>query len=342
MPFRSSKAARASNSLASTTPSNKNKPSRTARNAFGLLSRFAPDSADDQIAEDLDKLTLTNNTQEQFPKQQQQYGNQEPQYWSQQGIIKPPENVDCDTLQGWTQAKGRLPSSFSTGLKTGTVITAHIEQLPGNTPWLDSDWRAHDPKVERARWAAATTIKTVVTRGKYRPGPRTRSGVLFADQKAGTIVFHPEVRPYPSKKIPDTDPSITFQNGVRFRTKGRYWLIVKSTAKSVWEVPIYTNGDTGLANVKKKHWSKYYSLRPDTVAPKDFQNQSPNNTPWSIGYMNEHQKTMKGRKMRKTMVVRITEVYRRAIDDADVKIVGALEDVDIPIAVEKTPKYIVD
>ncbi|TKA72259.1 hypothetical protein B0A55_06820 [Friedmanniomyces simplex] len=101
------------------------------------------------------------------------------------------------------------------------------------------------------------------------------------------------------------------------RTKGRYWIVVKCTAESVWGVPTYTNGNTKLANIKKKHWSKYYSLRPDTVAPKDFQNQSRNNTPWSIGCMKEHHKTIKGRKMRNTMVVRITEVYRRAIDDAD-------------------------
>ncbi|KAK5124937.1 hypothetical protein LTR85_001127 [Meristemomyces frigidus] len=208
-------------------------------------------------------------------------------------------------------------------------------------PWA-TNWRSPDAQANRERYARAATIKSKFAKGTHRPGPRTKAGVLHADQKDGTIVFRWDVRPFPSKKVPDTDPRIFYQNGTRYLKKGRYWLVVKATGKTVWEAPIYTNNDTGLLLVPRKFWKQYFSLLPHGMPLEGFKNQSPSNKVASIDWMSVDEKdgTMRGRKMRNTMVVHFSEIMVRSIDLADVRIVGALSDFTTSYACEKARDFV--
>jgi len=215
-------------------------------------------------------------------------------------------------------------------------------------------WATVDRQVNKARFADATTIRTTCTRGAYRPGPRTINGVLYADQKVGAIMFHKDVRQLDDKhknsKIPDSDPRISYKNGKRYFTKGRYWLVVKSTNKKVWEAPIYTNGNLGFKNVTRKTWKHYFALRPKEVSLdqlvnahpelQDFLNQSTSHKTFEIDWMKEDHHSMKGRKMRKTMIVHFTETHERSIEQEDVVLVGAMADADSAKACAKAEPFV--
>ena len=168
--------------------------------------------------------------------------------------------------------------------------------------------------------------------GRYThsPGPKYSNGMLVADQTRGNVVFHWDIRPYPSRNIPDSDPRIWYdEEGVRCLKKGRYWLIVKVTAKKVCEIPIYTKGDTGLANVDPARWSHYICLRPYGVSKEDYKPQNPDAKYFSMGWIHGVDQSMRGGMMRHTMIARYTEVKARAHEVKDMRLVGGLDPTEI-------------
>ena len=242
---------------------------------------------------------------------------------------------DAVVEDGWTKIQER----------TASKQAADVEAPPSKEPWYEKDdWRqrtAADVKSDAARFAGSSKIWKAHT-GKYTctGGPSTRAGVKFADQVPGTIIFRPDIRPYKSDKIPDTDERILYKDNVRYLVKGRYWLIVKTTRKNVWEVPIYTNGNTGVRRKNRNTWWEYFSLRPFGVGPKGFHNQSPDNRVFSVGWVDEEKAGLRGQAMRLTMVVHFTEVHKRAMDHEDVRIVAALTREEVEAACAKAEPYV--
>jgi hypothetical protein len=145
---------------------------------------------------------------------------------------------------GWTEVPRRTPvaqiSENSIGHSAKTA-----------KPWED-DWRkpsARTIQMNKRRMAGASTLRTTGTRRSFMPGPRNVNGEIHSNFKVGTITWRWDIRPYKGTNISDSDKCIVKEKDVsRSLKKGRYWVIVKVTEKTVWEIPIYTNGDTGLAN----------------------------------------------------------------------------------------------
>ncbi|KAI7367978.1 hypothetical protein KC354_g2997 [Hortaea werneckii] len=202
-------------------------------------------------------------------------------------------------------------------------------------PWL-SDWRKPDKRTLRERIASATTIRKSSAKWTWKPGPRTKSGVLHSDLKEGTIIWHWDIRPYKGRLIPDSDSRILFKDdGSKSLKKGRYWLIVGRTEEKLWEVPIYTNGNTGLAKVPSPQKKEYFSIRPKHVQPEKFVNQSPTNLVVSVDWMGEKDDQLEGQKLRETMVAHFHEVFIRDINEEPIRVVGAIRKEDTWAACEK-------
>ncbi|TKA72257.1 hypothetical protein B0A55_06819 [Friedmanniomyces simplex] len=122
--------------------------------------------------------------------------------------------------------------------------------------------------------------------------------------------------------------------------KGRYWLIVHSTSKKVWDIAIYTNGDTGLRNLGPGRRRHYFSLRPMGVDAADFKNQSSTHDYVSIDCMNRDDRQIVGKPMRSTMIARFTEVFEHDINKEGLRVVGAIAEKDVVFAVGKAWDYI--
>ncbi|KAK4901525.1 hypothetical protein LTR27_001297 [Elasticomyces elasticus] len=224
----------------------------------------------------------------------------------------------------WTTVRGRA-TSRAPG-KTREAIDGIVTTAVVNEPWKD-DWRNPDPKANALRYAAAATAHTTQTRNtRYtcKPGPRTKSGTLLVDQVKGNIII--------------------WVNGVRSRKKGRYFLIVKSTGKFVWEAPIYTNNNTGLTNVDPTEWKEYFSLKPFDISPEAFKsmNQVPGSKYFSVTWMHNDDPNMRGNKMRATSVVHFTEIKKRHMDVDDVRLVGAIAKDEVEELCAKAHKHIKD
>ncbi|KAK4549443.1 hypothetical protein LTR36_006440 [Oleoguttula mirabilis] len=240
-----------------------------------------------------------------------------------------------------------VPTRVSTQLPADP--TTNVDNRPSTTqsvaPWLNRDWRNPDKEANRSRYAKQSTIKVSRTmgakRGAYRPGPRTRNGILHANLTPGTIIWRWDIRPCLSKSIPDSDTRIIKKkDGSRWLKKGRYWLIVDCTKKQVWEIPLYTNNNTGLKNVARQAWRDYLSIRPKNVSASEFINQSPANPVCAIDWLDDGDEQLRGKCMRTTMVAHFTEVFRRDINDEPVRVVGMLRTEDIHVACEKARKYV--
>ncbi|KAK5717553.1 hypothetical protein LTR17_015996 [Elasticomyces elasticus] len=244
----------------------------------------------------------------------------------------------------WTAVRGRA-TSFAPS-QAREAINGIVAAAVVNEPWKE-DWRNPDPKANALRYAAAATAHTTQTRNtRYtcKPGPRTKSGTLLVDQVKGNIVFRWDIRPCRVGKFADDHPQIIWVNGVRSRKKGRYFLIVKSTGKFVWEAPIYTNNNTGLTNVDPTEWKEYFSLKPFDISPEVFKsmNQVPGSKYFSVTWMHNDDPNMRGNRMRATSVVHFTEIKKRRMDVDDVRLVGAIAKDEVEELCAKAHNHIKD
>ncbi|KAK3707726.1 hypothetical protein LTR37_011903 [Vermiconidia calcicola] len=238
------------------------------------------------------------------------------------------------SAQDWTKVESKkvkpAPIQPVSQLKTSSYYNKGIGRSAA-TFMQSTNWRARAPEVEEARHAVGT-IGQVPTRvgesGRSRMtcnfGPRTIDGVLHADQTAGAILWHPDVRRCPDpKKVPKGWKAYQ-ENGVWWMWKGRYWLVVESDKAHVWEAPVFTNNDKGLSRVDQERRREYMSVRPKHIDPQHFNNQSPTNEVLSIEYMKYRDAQLEGKLVRTTMVVHCTEVRKRPINHSPLRLVGAM------------------
>ena len=215
-------------------------------------------------------------------------------------------------------------------------LTAHppVTANGSSAPWLTTtNWRERDPKAQKARAEAARTIgkthntfKSRRSRMTYKAGPRTIGGVLFADQIPGAVTWHWDERPYNQIGKPTGRYRIFKKaDGTQWMQKGRYWVIVEVVDdEKVYEVPIYSNNDTGLRSVKPKFWKDYFSLCPQHIDPKDFHNQSPENEVLEMIWMELGDDELERKLVRTTMVVHWSEIRERSIDIQELRLVGKM------------------
>ncbi|KAI6909217.1 hypothetical protein KC318_g3334 [Hortaea werneckii] len=229
------------------------------------------------------------------------------------------------------------------GLQTAGEPTLSQRPTPVSksfAPWM-SDWRKPDRRTIYERIAGATTIRTSTKNWTWKPGPRTKGGILHADLKEGTIVWHWDIRPCESDFIPDSDKRVFFKSdGSKWLKKGRYWLIVGRTEETLWEVPIYTNGNTGLSKVPGRNKSEYFSIRPKHVQSESFVNQSPTNEYVSVDWMTSGEDKLRGQRLRETMVAHFHEVFARDINEEPIRVVGAIRKEDTQAACEKVKPHL--
>ncbi|KAI6868789.1 hypothetical protein KC323_g2946 [Hortaea werneckii] len=237
-------------------------------------------------------------------------------------------------------AKGLLTTAE--GLQAAAEPTLSHRPIAASksfAPWM-SDWRKPDSRTIRERIAGATTIRTSTRKWTWKPGPRTRGGVLHADLKEGTIVWHWDIRRCESDFIPDSDKRVFFKDdGSKWLKKGRYWLIVGRTDEKLWEIPIYTNSNTGLARVAGRNKREYFSIRPKHVQSGDFVNQSPTNQVVSVDWMADGEDQVRGQQLRETMVAHFYEVFARDINEEPIRVVGAIRKEDTLAACEKAKPH---
>ncbi|KAI7217193.1 hypothetical protein KC333_g4366 [Hortaea werneckii] len=249
------------------------------------------------------------------------------------------ESKSADQRLQMAKNPGRVADSVQTALKP-TTSQQPITASKSIAPWM-SDWRNPDKLTLRERIASATTIRKSTAKWTWKPGPRTKSGVLHANLKEGTIIWHWDIRPYKGKLIPDSDSRIFFKDdGSKWLKKGRYWLIVGRTEEKLWEVPIYTNGNTGLAKVPSPQKKEYFSIRPKHVQLESFVNQSPTNLFVSVDWMGEREDQLRGQKLRETMVAHFHEVFARDINEEPIRVVGAIRKEDTQAACEKAKPHL--
>ncbi|KAI7660603.1 hypothetical protein KC318_g9979 [Hortaea werneckii] len=192
-----------------------------------------------------------------------------------------------------------------------------------------------------ASWMSATTIRASTKKWTWKPGPRTKGGILHGDLKEGTIVWHWDIRPCESDFIPDSDKRVFFKSdGSKWLKKGRYWLIVGRTEETLWEVPIYTNGNTGLSKVPGRNKREYFSIRPKHVQSESFVNQSPTNDFVSVDWMASGEDKLRGQQLRETMVAHFHEVFARDINEEPIRVVGAIRKEDTQAACEKVKPHL--
>lgn len=192
----------------------------------------------------------------------------------------------------------------------------------------DGNWNTH-----RGANAGAQSIRTTRTRRygassrrtTYVRGLRTRSGVGFAEQNPGVIVWHWDHRVIHNHgNTSESDPIRKFliqgPDGGWWIKKGRYWIIVSRTRYTVTEIPLYTYDDEGLKNkINEIKW-EYLSVKPiRTTNGRLFSNQNPDNPVLEIASMKREEE-----EMRATMVARFTEPFTRDVDVDDLRYVGNL------------------
>ncbi|KAK4579970.1 hypothetical protein LTR86_000172 [Recurvomyces mirabilis] len=316
----SKRAAKAAVSVTGSKSKAKSRSIRPDYNDFSVLEQFEDNAEDSDVLQELERLNVSGVEASAPGSQLQQaisFNNDNS--WllppQRKRVRQPSKVVDIKQARGWPA--------------TGSI-------------WETStNWRApQDPMALAARWAGANTLRTTKTRGTYRPGPRTTNGVLHANLIQGTIIWHWDIRPYRSMSIPDSDSRIIKNpDGTMSLKKGRYWLIVGSTSKTIWEVPIYTNNDTGLQKVPPRHHKDYFSLCPKGMSTDTFPNQSSTNKVISIDWLDANDGQMRGNAMRTTMVAHVAEVMTRDINEEPVRIVGAIAEADIEVVCQKACKH---
>ncbi|KAI7230972.1 hypothetical protein KC330_g6660 [Hortaea werneckii] len=244
------------------------------------------------------------------------------------------ESKSTDQRLQMAKDPGRVADSLQTTPKPATSQQP-ITASKSIAPWM-SDWRRPDKLTLSERIASATTIRKSTSKWTWKPGPRTKSGVLHANLKGGTIIWHWDIRPYKSKLIPDRNSRIFVKDdGSKWLKKGRYWLIVGRTEETLWEVPIYTDGNTGLAKVPGHNKREYFSIRPKHMQSESFVNQSPTNEVVSVDWMASGEEKLRGQKLRETMVAHFHEVFARDINEEPIRVVGAIRKEDTQAACEK-------
>ncbi|KAK3073590.1 hypothetical protein LTR53_004689 [Teratosphaeriaceae sp. CCFEE 6253] len=234
-----------------------------------------------------------------------------------------PEESESDE-GGWTVVGGRAAFRF-----------------PGLKQVAQTD-RRHNPALNKARPAAtsAYTKRDKTSNYTHQNGLKTASGTLYSDQAVGNLLWHLDKQEHSGRKVPDSDPRVTFENGKRYLTKGRYFLVVKATEKTVTECPIYTNGDTGLQHVGLAKRKEFFSLRPDDVSVENFEkmNQVPETKFYSVGWVVTGSNGKRVRKLRPTMVVHFARPRTRPIDLDEVQLVGALAQDEVEEVCAKASK----
>ncbi|KAK3714043.1 hypothetical protein LTR37_008072 [Vermiconidia calcicola] len=227
----------------------------------------------------------------------------------------PPQQIAGINAQDWTKVKSKkvkpAPVQPVSQLKTSSYYNKGIGRSAA-TFMQSTNWRARDPEVDEA------------SRMTCNFGPRTIDGVLHADQTAGAILWHPDVRRCPNPNDVPSGWKAYQENGVWWMWKGRYWLVVESDKAHVWEAPVFTNNDKGLSRVDQERRREYMSVRPKHIDPQHFKNQSPTNEVLSIEYMKYRDAQLEGKLVRTTMVVHCTEVRKRPINHSPLRLVGAL------------------
>lgn len=193
----------------------------------------------------------------------------------------------------------------------------------------DGNWRdrsAATVAARNARYEAATTIRGGKNGGTARmthtPGPRTKSNVLYANQRPGVLVWHWDLREWPDSWTPSEKYAWYGPDGKKYYRRGRYWIIIAVSDFDVWEIPIYTNNDRGLKGTPRNRWIEYHSLRQSHVNAATFKNQSPENQILEIDWMEDEH--LKITNMRTTMCAHWTEMKKRSIDEDELRVVGAL------------------
>ena len=232
--------------------------------------------------------------------------------------------------KSWTLVRSRR-RNFSKAATTQPVAPS-VPDFHSAPLWeTDKDWRNRDAEAQKARFAAARTIGQTPqatnagrTKNTLIPGPHTRGGVPYANQIAGAIFWHWDVRRY---VVGQSHPgwNIFTERGVRKLRKGRYWIIVDAEETGfIHEVGIFTNHDTGLQTVPSKFWSGYLSLRPKHIDAKHFRNLIPGNSVLDVGWMASDADGNETKLTRESMVVNWRNVLKRPIDIQDLRIIGEL------------------
>ncbi|KAK3111929.1 hypothetical protein LTR53_012324 [Teratosphaeriaceae sp. CCFEE 6253] len=247
-----------------------------------------------------------------------------------------PEESEGDE-GGWTVVGGRAASRLP-----GPKQIAQTDVGNSKEPWLENEWRLHNPAMNKSRPAprSAYTKRDKTSNYTHQHGLKTASGTLHSDQAAGNLLWHLDKQEHSGRKVPDSDPRVTFENGKRYLTKGRYFLVVKATEKTVTECPIYTNGDTGLQHVGLAKRKEFFSLRPDDVSVENFEkmNQVPETKFYSVGWVVTGSNGKRVRKLRPTMVVHFARPRTRPIDLDEVQLVGALAQDEVEEVCAKASK----
>ncbi|KAI7184738.1 hypothetical protein KC363_g7553 [Hortaea werneckii] len=304
-------------SLLGRTKSNQTQKSRNQPLPFSVLQDCNGENDEEELARSVQKMMLLNQEEGSVPKLESKL---EPRALE----VAKDLMITAESLQAAAEpTRTHRPLAASKSF----------------APWM-SDWRRPDSRTVRERIAGATTIRTSTRKWTWKPGPRTKGGVLHADLKEGTIVWHWDIRPCESDFIPDSDKRVFFKtDGSKWLKKGRYWLIVGRTDEKLWEIPIYTNGNTGLAKVPGQNKREYFSIRPKHVQRESFVNQSPTNQVVSVAWMADAEDQLRVQRLRETMVAHFHEVFIRDINEEPIRVVGAIRKEDTWAACEKAEPH---
>ncbi|KAK5109992.1 hypothetical protein LTR62_006359 [Meristemomyces frigidus] len=163
---------------------------------------------------------------------------------SQSASTSTPDTLQPSDDDGWsTVTRKRV---HATPANTIATNPQQITEAVNSPAWNCANWR------ERKDSVAQTTHS------------HTPSGVMHSSLIPGTIVCLDDNLPESDSKVLKDGNGVVLRNteGRRQWVKNRYWLIVRSSAENICDVPIYSNNDTGLQNVGTKYQKEYFSLRP--------------------------------------------------------------------------------
>lgn len=219
--------------------------------------------------------------------------------------------IDLDE-GGWEVHKNRRY-----GRKHTTAARSSIPPVDWNTHKAETTRTTYIGKSVRKYQASVGTGKT-----RFVHGFRTRSGVPYAQQSPGKVVWHRDYRNLVGRNVAPADIEykhlVTASDGSQWIKKSRYFVILARTKHTVPEVPVYSYDDCGLENKKDDVEGEYLSLKaPKLTEDTSFVNQIPEHPVLEVASLAKRDEVM-----RATKVVHYTEVVSRDIDVEDLRLVA--------------------
>lgn len=195
----------------------------------------------------------------------------------------------------------------------------------GKSTIPDGDWNCHKSLAGSATYGRKTgraPSSALGGRNQFVRGLKTLSGVAFAEQNPGAVVWHWDHRPVLNRTMFEDDPQFKYlmkapDNSLWIK-KGRSWIIVARPKHTVTEISIYSYDDEGLGKKLEEVKWEYLSVKaPKIVDNKPFVNQSSDNSILDISTMKNPDE-----ELRASMVAHYVEAITRDIDVDELRYVG--------------------